>query len=91
MKKRGTADILIDGMVEHDIRYLFCLPGVQNNDFLTALYDHDNELKTIHTRHEQGVQKRRELAGFFHNILLWKHQYKPPDKLSDTRLARPLI
>ena len=34
MKKRSTADILIDGMIEHDIRYLFCLPGVQNDDFL---------------------------------------------------------
>ena len=55
MKKRSTADILIDGMVEHDIRYLFCLPGVQNDDFFDALYDRDNELKPIHTRHEQGA------------------------------------
>ena len=55
MKKRSTADILIDGMVEHDIRYLFCLPGVQNDDFFDALYDRDSELKAIHTRHEQGA------------------------------------
>ena len=55
MKKRSTADIQIDGMIEHDIRYLFCLPGVQNDDFFDALYDRYNELKPIHTRHEQGV------------------------------------
>ena len=55
MKKRSTADILIDGMVEHDIRYLFCLPGVQNDDFFDALYDRYNELKPIHTRHEEGA------------------------------------
>ena len=70
MKERNTADILNDGMIEHDIRYLFCLPGVQNDDFFNALCDRNNELKTIHTRHEQGVQKGRELAGFSHNILL---------------------
>ncbi|MDC0158733.1 thiamine pyrophosphate-binding protein [Rhodospirillaceae bacterium] len=89
MKERSIADIFIDGMVEHDIRYLFCLPDIQNDDFFNAMYDRDNEFKTIHTRHEQGVQKRKEPAGFSHNILLWKHQYKPPDKLSNTRLARP--
>ena len=47
MKKRSTADILIDGMVEHEVRYLFCLPGVQNDDFFDALYDRDSELKAI--------------------------------------------
>ena len=55
MKERSTADILIDGMVEHDIRYLFCLQDVQNDDFFDALYDRDNELKPIYTRHEQGA------------------------------------
>ena len=55
MKKRSTADILIDGMVEHKVRYLFCLSGVQNDDLFDALYDRDSELKAIHTRHEQGA------------------------------------
>ena len=55
MKQRSTADILIDGMVEHEVRYLFCLPGAQNDDFFDALYDCDSELKAIHTRHEQGA------------------------------------
>ncbi|MBB44711.1 MAG: TPP-binding protein [Rhodospirillaceae bacterium] len=55
MKKRSTADIVIDGLVEHEVRYLFCLPGVQNDDFFDALYDRDSELKAIHTRHEQGA------------------------------------
>ena len=54
MKKRSTADILIDGMVEHDIRYLFCLPGVQNDDFFDGLFELDNELNSIHTRHDQS-------------------------------------
>ena len=55
MKKRSTAHIVIDGMVEHKVRYLFCLPGVQNDDFFDVLYDRDSELKAIHTRHEQGA------------------------------------
>ena len=38
--------------------------------------------------HDQDIEKRRELACFSHNILLWKQQYKPPNKLSGTRLAR---
>ena len=42
-------------MVEHEVRYLFCLPSVQNDDFFDALYDRDSELKAIHTRHEQGA------------------------------------
>ena len=42
-------------MVEHKVRYLFCLSGVQNDDLFDALYDRDSELKAIHTRHEQGA------------------------------------
>ena len=55
MKKRSTAHIVIDGMVEHEVRYLFCLPRVQNDNFFDLLYDRDSELKAIHTRHEQGA------------------------------------
>ena len=55
MKERSTTDILIDGMAEHDTRYLFCFPGPQNDDFFDALYDRDNELKIIHESHERGA------------------------------------
>lgn len=55
MAQRSTADILIDAMVESGMRHLFCLPGVQNDDFFDALHPRTGELAPIHARHEQGA------------------------------------
>ena len=33
-----TADIILQGLKELGIAHLFCLPGVQNDDFFDALF-----------------------------------------------------
>ncbi|MBH68379.1 MAG: hypothetical protein CMM58_08505 [Rhodospirillaceae bacterium] len=55
MNKHSVSSVIIDALVEHKIKYLFCLPGVQNDDFFNVLFDKTNKLKPIHTRHEQGA------------------------------------
>ncbi|MEM7032338.1 MAG: thiamine pyrophosphate-dependent enzyme [Chloroflexota bacterium] len=34
---------------------IFALPGVQNDHLFNALYDHRDQIRVIHTRHEQGA------------------------------------
>lgn len=49
------AELILDALQHHGIDTLYCLPGVQNDDFFDALYDRRNAIKTIVTRHEQGA------------------------------------
>lgn len=37
------------------VKTIFGLPGVQNDWFYNALYDHREKFRVIHTRHEQGA------------------------------------
>lgn len=37
------------------VKTIFGLPGVQNDWFYNALYDHREKFRLIHTRHEQGA------------------------------------
>src|ERR1700751_4719448 len=39
----------------HGVDTIFALPGVQNDALFVAFYDAGEELRVIHTRHEQGV------------------------------------
>ena len=50
-----TAKFIVNSLIDNGIDYLYCLPGVQNDDFFDAIYDRKNELVPIHTRHEQGA------------------------------------
>jgi len=51
---RNVAHLVIDGLLESGIDKLFCLPGVQNDDFFNALVD-SPQITPIVTRHEQGA------------------------------------
>ncbi|MGB1011517.1 MAG: thiamine pyrophosphate-dependent enzyme [Thiolinea sp.] len=51
----NVAELLVDSLIANDFRYLYCLPGVQNDDFFDALYDKQDQLTPIHTRHEQAA------------------------------------
>ena len=46
-------------LVANGVDTLFCLPGIQNDFFFNALYDHNatsaTPIRPIHTRHEQGA------------------------------------
>ncbi len=51
----STAQALVRALIAHGIDMLYCLPGVQNDPFFDALYDHTARLRPIHARHEQGA------------------------------------
>lgn len=49
------AQHLVTTLIGAGFSRLYCLPGYQNDDFFDALYDHQSQLKPVHTRHEQGA------------------------------------
>jgi len=50
----SVAEHILEAMRVSDIAHLFCLPGVQNDDFFDALLDAD-DITPIVARHEQGA------------------------------------
>ena len=42
-------------LIAHDIDTLFGLPGVQNDWLYNALFDNRDQIRVIHTRHEEGA------------------------------------
>ncbi|MCL5073945.1 MAG: thiamine pyrophosphate-binding protein [Actinobacteria bacterium] len=52
MRLRG-AELLVKSLEEHDVEYIFGIPGHGNMEILDALYD--SNIKFILTRHEQGA------------------------------------
>jgi acetolactate synthase-1/2/3 large subunit len=54
-ERLSAAEALARALAAHGIGTLYCLPGVQNDPFFDALYRHRNEIRAVHTRHEQGA------------------------------------
>ena len=54
MPVTSVADLTIEALRASSIDTLFCLPGVQNDDFFDALVD-ARDIRPIVTRHEQGA------------------------------------
>ena len=54
MTEQSVAHLVVDGLKQSGIDQLFCIPGVQNDDFFNALVD-SPEIRPIVTRHEQGA------------------------------------
>jgi acetolactate synthase-1/2/3 large subunit len=50
-----VGEIAVKTLIANKIDQLYCLPGVQNDDFFNVLYDNTDKIKPIHTRHEQGA------------------------------------
>ncbi|MCP5072302.1 MAG: TPP-binding protein [Rhodobacteraceae bacterium] len=50
-----VANLIVDSLIANGFDQLYCLPGYQNDEFFDALYDKQNQLAAIHTRHEQGA------------------------------------
>ncbi len=55
LAQTNAAEVTIKTMVANGLDQLYCLPGVQNDDFFDALVRAGNPLKPIHTRHEQAT------------------------------------
>lgn len=54
MNQPSIAHLVVDGIRQAGIDTLFCLPGVQNDDFFNVLFD-ARDITPIVTRHEQGA------------------------------------
>jgi acetolactate synthase-1/2/3 large subunit len=50
-----VADFLVRALVDHDLRTLYCLPGIQLDPFFNAVFDAGGAIRAVHTRHEQGA------------------------------------
>lgn len=50
-----VAELAVQSLIENGIDTLYCVPGVQNDPFFDALYDHAQKLTPIQARHEQGA------------------------------------
>ena len=46
---------VVRSLIKEGVDTLFGLPGVQNDWLYNALYDYREEIRVIHTRHEQGA------------------------------------
>lgn len=55
MPKMTGGEAIVQSLIAHNVDTLFGLPGVQNDWFYNALYDAGDQLRVIHTRHEQGA------------------------------------
>lgn len=55
MTKMTGGEAMVQSLITHKLDTLFALPGVQNDWFFNALYDAGDQIRVIHTRHEQGA------------------------------------
>ena len=55
MEKMTGGEAVVQTLIGHGVKTLFGLPGVQNDWLYNALYDHQDEISVVHTRHEQGA------------------------------------
>jgi acetolactate synthase-1/2/3 large subunit len=50
-----TAEAAIATLIAHGLDTLYALPGVQNDPLFDALFKAADQIRTVHTRHEQGA------------------------------------
>jgi acetolactate synthase-1/2/3 large subunit len=55
MTQLTGGETAVKTLISHGINTLFGLPGVQNDWLYNALYDAGDQIRVIHTRHEQGA------------------------------------
>lgn len=55
MQKMTGGEAVVKSLIKQGVHTLFGLPGVQNDWLYNALYDHQDQIRVIHTRHEQGA------------------------------------
>ena len=55
MPIKTGGEAIVESLIAHDIDTLFGLPGVQNDWLYNALFDNRDQIRVIHTRHEEGA------------------------------------
>jgi len=54
-RRMTTGEAAVATLIQNGIDTVYCLPGVQNDHLFDALYGAQNQIRPIHTRHEQGA------------------------------------
>ncbi|MDP6257552.1 MAG: thiamine pyrophosphate-binding protein [Rhodospirillales bacterium] len=55
MAKMKGADALTQSIKQYGVDTIFTVPGVQLDNLYDVLYDHQDDIRIIHTRHEQAT------------------------------------
>ncbi len=55
MAIKTGGEAVVEALIAHGIDTLFGLPGIQNDWLYNALFDKRDQIKVLHTRHEQGT------------------------------------
>lgn len=50
-----TGEATVAALVANGVKTMYALPGVHNDHLFDALYKASNRIRTVHSRHEQGV------------------------------------
>ncbi len=51
----SVAELAVESLVANGIDSIFCLPGLQLDPFLDRVFDRQDRLRAVQTRHEQGA------------------------------------
>ena len=54
-KNMSGGEAIVDALVRNGVDTAFGIPGVQLDPLFAALHDAQNQIRVIHTRHEQGA------------------------------------
>ena len=55
MPQMSGGDAVVNALIAHGIKSIYCLPGIQSDHLFNAFFDAGDALNIIHTRHEQGA------------------------------------
>ena len=55
MQQLTGGEAVVKTLIKLGVDRIFALPGVQNDYLFTALHDHQEHIRVIHVRHEQGA------------------------------------
>lgn len=55
MTKVSGGEAIVRSLIAHGVDTVFGLPGVQSDHLFNAFYDNRDQIRVIHSRHEQGV------------------------------------
>lgn len=54
-EKMTGGEAIVRRLLRHHLNTVFAVPGIQNDHLFNAFYDHREEIRVVHTRHEQGA------------------------------------
>ena len=85
MTEMTGAEAIIKTLKKYGIDTIFGLPGIQLDHMFDALY-HEDSIRVIHTRHEQGALARVHNVLAAHELNLTKLESRPrPGQLWEYR------